>query len=362
MRFLTFGEIMLRLGPPGNKAFCQALPGRLEACFGGAEANAAVVISALGGEASFATVLPEGPIGDACLSALRSRNVGIDSIRRLKDSRMGIYFLEQGACSRPSRVIYDREHSAFALSGKGAVDWDKAMEGTGVFHVSGISPAVSRKACELTVQGLENAKKKGITISVDLNFRSKLWKWDKEKKPEVLARETMTRIVSKADILFGNEEDAQKVFGMKTKGLDLATGSLDPGEYERLVMELSRRFSGLKYIALSLRYSMDASRNLWGGLLYDVGSEVIHFHPAKEGGGFLPMEISSIVDRVGAGDAFAGGILFGLWHMRYLPAKALAVGVSAGALAHTFPGDWFYSNLDQVEALASGITSARIQR
>ncbi len=362
MKFLTFGEIMLRLSPPGASSLSQALPGTLEACFGGSEANTAVALAAMGGDASFLTILPKGPLGDACLAALAARGVKTHRVVRSARGRLGLYFLEKGAGPRPSRVIYDREGSSLALASPGDLDWDSALEGIDWLHLSGITPALSRGAAELTGEGIEKARSAGIPYSIDLNYRSRLWAWKEGVKAEALARSVLPPMARGASLVIGNEEDALRVFGLTVKGLDLSRGVLDPAAYEGLARETAELCPSARFIAFSLRRSLDASRNLWGGMLFDVEAGKAHYHPAGEDGSFEPLEISPIVDRVGAGDAFGAGLLLGLFHLRLLPRRALALAVAAGALAHTFPGDWLPSSLEEVQALAGGETSGRIRR
>ncbi len=362
MNILTFGEIMLRLSPPGPAPLSQGVPGALEACFGGSEANTAVALAAMGGEASFLTILPRGPLGDACLAALAARKVGTRHVLRSPRGRLGIYFLEKGAGPRPSRVIYDREGSSLSLASPGDLDWDAALKEAAWLHVSGITPALSRGAAELTGEGTGKARDAGIPYSIDLNYRSRLWRWEEGTKPEALARSVLPPIAREASLVMGNEEDAFRVFGLTVKGLDLSRGDLDPSAYEVLVRETAARCPAARFVAFSLRRSLDASRNLWGGILYDVEAGKVHYHPAGRDGTFQPLEISPIVDRVGAGDAFGAGLLLGLFHLRLLPARALALAVAAGALAHTYPGDWLPASLEEVQALAGGETSGRIKR
>ena len=362
MRFLSFGEILLRLSPPGAAGLLQALPGTLEAGFGGSEANTAVALAALGAPSSFLTLLPQGPLGDACLASLTGRGVKVDQVVRTDRGRLGIYFLEKGAGPRPSRVVYDREGSALALASPGDLEWNSALEEAQWLHLSGITPALSRGAAELTREGAEKARAAGIPYSIDLNYRARLWRWEEGTGPEALARSVLPPIARGAALVAGNEEDALRIFGLTVKGLDLSRGRLDPAAYAGLAEETAARCPGARFVAFSLRRSLDASRNLWGGMLFDVETGKAHYHPRDEEGNFAPLEIAPMVDRVGAGDAFTAGLLFGLFHERTLPARALALAVAAGALAHTYPGDWLLSGLEEVDALARGETSGRIRR
>ncbi len=362
MKFLAFGEIMLRLSPRGVSSLAQALPGNLEATFGGAEANTAVALAALGGEASFFTFLPGNPLGRACLAALRAAGVDTAKVVLSPRGRMGIYFLEKGTGPRPSRVVYDREGSTLASAGPGEAEWERILEGVDWIHLSGITPALSRGAAELVRECAAQAAERGIPYSLDLNYRSRLWRWEEGVKAEALARRVLPPIAAGASLVLGNEEDAARVFGLAVEGLDLARGEIDPAAYADLARRTATKCPAARFVAFSLRRSLDASRNLWGGMLFDVEAGKAHYHPVDEEGRFRPLEISPITDRVGAGDAFAAGLLFGLFHRRALPAKALALGVAAGALAHTFPGDWLFAGLEEVEALAGGETSGRIKR
>jgi 2-dehydro-3-deoxygluconokinase len=230
------------------------------------------------------------------------------------------------------------------------------------FHTSGITPALSRSAADMTRDAIAEARSREIPISLDLNFRSRLWQWAEGRKPKALAQAIMPPLVKEATVIIGNEEDATTVLGLPVEGLDLSKGEFDPAAYRDLARRVAHEYPQAKYIAFSLRQSRDASCNYWGGVLLDTAADIVHFHPSDPEAGFTPLEISPIVDRVGGGDAFAAGLIYGLGHERALPADALATAVAAGALAHTYPGDWLNAGLTEVQALAQGVTSGRITR
>ncbi len=338
-KIVTLGEIMLRLSTPGNSRFVQA--DSFDAVYGGGEANVAVSLANYGHEASFLTKLPTHEIGQAAVNSLRRFGVDTSSIARGGD-RVGIYFLETGAAMRPSKVIYDRAHSAIAEAEPDDFDFAKAMKGADWFHWTGITPAISDKAARLVLEACKEAKRQGLAVSVDLNFRKKLW--TKEK-----AQSVMIPLMEYVDVCIGNEEDAELCLGFRPDS-DVEQGQTDAEGYKTIFRQMQQKF-GFKYVVSSLRESYSASHNGWKGLIYD-GRE---FYRSKR------YDISPIVDRVGGGDSFAAGIIHGLL-TKSTAAEALEFAVAASALKHTLPGDFNMVSAAEVEALAGGDGSGRVQR
>jgi 2-dehydro-3-deoxygluconokinase len=339
---VTFGEIMLRLAPPGFERFLQSP--MFVATFGGGEANVAVTVSMMGHPARYITVLPpDNPISDSFIGEMRRFGVDPSAIIR-KKGRFGIYFVEPGANQRPSKVVYDRAGSSIAVAGPGDIDWPQALAGAGWFHITGITPALSQSAADLSIQATEAAKAAGLTISCDLNYRKNLWKYGHE------AKEVMPSIVRHIDYAIANEEDVQKALGITTD-VDVHSGALDTNKYKALAEKVLAAYPNLKAIAITLRESKSASHNGWSACL----------HNGKE---FLlsrKYEITHIVDRVGGGDAFAGGLIFGLLN---LPShqEALEFAVAASCLKHSIPGDFNRFTRAEVEGLLKEGGSGRVQR
>lgn len=342
-KVLTFGEIMLRLATPGYLRFGQAT--EFEATYAGGEANVAVSIANYGIQATFVTSLPKNDIGDAAIASLKSLDVETNLIARGGD-RIGIYYLEAGAVSRGSKVIYDRAGSSFAKLKKGSIDWDKAFEGVTWFHWTGITPAVSEGAADACLEACEIASKRGITISTDLNFRNKLWKWGKT------AGEVMEKLVAHCDIILGNEEDADMVFGIKPEGVDVKSGHVEGAAYESVGKQLMTKFPKAKKVIITLRGSVSASHNSWSGVLWD-GKKLFEAPT---------YQITHIVDRVGGGDSFMGGLIYGLIAYPNDDQKALNFAVAASCLKHTIKGDFNRVTIDEVEKLMEGDASGRVSR
>jgi len=342
-KVVTFGEIMLRLSPPGRLRFGQA--GSFDAVFGGGEANVAVSLANFGVATDFVTRLPKNELGDACIAALRGFGVGTDKIVR-GGRRIGIYFLENGAAQRGGKVIYDREDSSIAAIEKGMIDWDGVFADADWFHWTGITPAVSGGLCEVCREGILKAKEKGLTVSCDLNYRAKLWNWGRK------AKDVMPELVRHCDIALGNEEDADKVFGITAPDADVAAGKVDTGEYGYVAEELQRAFPNLKVVGFTLRGSINAGHNTWSGILHD--GRRLYVGPA--------FDITDIVDRVGSGDAFAGGLIYGIRAYGADLQKALNFAVAASCLKHSIAGDFNAVSIAEVEKIMSGETSGRVSR
>ncbi|WP_312613451.1 sugar kinase [Oscillibacter sp.] len=341
MKFLTFGEIMLRLKAPGQERFFQSPA--LEATFGGGEANVAVSLANFGMDAAFLTVLPEGPIGDACTAELRRFGVDAGRIQR-GPGRMGIYFLESGANQLPSKVVYDRAASSVALAKPGDIDWDRAFDGVDWFHITGITPAISESAMKLSLESVKAARARGITISCDLNYRKNLWKYGKR------AAEVMRELANYVDVAVANEEDVQKSLEITTDVV-VESGALDRDKYRALGDKVLAAYPNMKMIAITLRESHSADWNDWAACLNDGKN----FYVSKK------YEIRSIVDRVGGGDSFAGGLLYGLNHYEDRQ-QALEFAVAASCLKHSILGDFNRAGVSDVEKLMGGDGTGRVQR
>jgi len=339
---VTFGEIMLRLTPPGFERFVQAHSFDVE--YGGGEANVAVSLANYGVQARFVTALPSHEIGDACENYLRRFGVDTSYIVRVGE-RLGIYYLEMGAVQRGSKVIYDRSHSSLSTLQPGEIDWRGAFEGADWFHWTGITPAVSEGAAETLREGVETAAEMGLTISCDLNYRSKLWKWGKEPG------EVMAGLVEHCDCAIGNEEDAEKVFGITAEGVDVEAGQVEAAAYQSVCRQLMDRFGKLKKVAITLRGSISASHNEWSGVLYD-GERL---YEGKK------YDITHIVDRVGGGDSFCGGLIYSLLSGKS-DQEAIEFAVAASCLKHSVYGDFNMVSVDEVEKLAGGPGTGRVQR
>lgn len=360
-RVVTFGEIMGRLTPPGFTRLRQGLPGSLQVSFAGAEANVAASLAFFGTDATFVTALPGNDLAEACIATLQSAGVA-SHVLRTEYGRLGLYFLETGANQRPSRVIYDRDHSAISLTSAEAYDWPSILDGAGWFHVTGITPAISATAAEAAIVAAATAKEAGMTVSCDLNFRGKLWQWEDGTSPKELARRVMPQLLNHVDLLIANEEDCSDVLDIRVAGTDVHTGKLQVDRYPDVAREVVRQFPQIQLVATTLRQSLSASHNNWGAMLYDANQDAVCFAP-QQGGDYQPYEIRNIVDRVGGGDSFAAGLIFGLICDDFPSAKeALEFAVAASCLAHSIEGDFNFSTRAEVEALAAGAASGRVVR
>jgi 2-dehydro-3-deoxygluconokinase len=359
---VTFGEIMGRLCPPGHKRFIQTMPGPLELTFAGAEANVAASLAILGAPARFVTALPDNVIGDACVQNLRGLGVDTSHILRVKNARLGLYFVEKGANQRPGNVVYDRAHSAIAAAPAAAFDWPAIFDGAGWLHLSGITPALSRAAFESTLAAARAAKSAGLTVSCDLNFRKKLWQWEPGTPARVLAGRCMKEVLPLVDIAIANEEDASDMLGIRAEGSDIEGGHLAVDRYPQVAREITRLFPNINKVAITLRESLSATHNNWGAMLYDAVSDAAAFAPAA-GGAYRPYEIRAIVDRVGGGDSFAAALVFALNTPELAsPETAVAFAAAASCLAHSIEGDYNFSTRPEVESLMRGSASGRVVR
>lgn len=343
-KIVTFGEIMLRLATPGYLRFGQA--NELTATFGGGEANVAVSLANYGMNTDYITRLPNNDIARACLQDLRGRGVGTDHVL-FGGERMGIYFLETGAIARASKVIYDRSHSSIAEIQPGMVDWETILDGAGWFHWTGITPAISQGAADVCREAIQTANRLGVTVSCDLNYRKNLWKYGKS------AAEVMPELVEGCDLILGNEEDADKVFGIKPEGFDVTAtqGKVNAAEFESVCRQLMARFPRAKKVVITLRGAINANHNTWGGVLFDGNR--LYQSPRYD--------ITHIVDRVGGGDSFMGGLIYGL--LTYADdQQALDFAAAASCLKHTIYGDYNQVSVQEVETLMRGDASGRVSR
>ena len=339
MKVVTFGEIMMRLNPEGYLRFVQA--DKFVSTYAGAEANVAVSLANYGVDAAFVTKLPKHEIGQCAVNALRRYGVDVSFIARGGD-RVGVYFCEKGASQRPSKVIYDRAHSAIAEANENDFDWDAIFTGADWFHVTGITPALSDGMAKITLQAVKRARERGVTVSCDLNFRKKLWSRER-------AGEVMSEVCRYVDYCIANEEDAKDVFGIEADNTDVDSGKLDRAGYISVAKKLTDRF-GFKGVAITLRESVSANDNNWSAMLYTDGNAV-----------FSKKYAMHIVDRVGGGDSFGGGLIYALLN-GYEPQKAIDFAVAASCLKHSIEGDFNLVSTSEVEALAGGNASGRVQR
>lgn len=344
-KIVTFGEIMLRLATPDYMRFGQSSV--FTATFGGGEANVAVSLANYGLSTEFVTRLPQNDIAHSCVMDLRKYGVGTNHII-YGGERLGIYFLETGAVSRASKVIYDRAHSSVSDIRPGMVNWDEVLKDASWFHWTGITPALSQGAADACMEAICVANKRGITVSCDLNYRKNLWKYGKT------AAEVMPDLVAGCDIILGNEEDFEKVFGIKPEGFDVSTthGEVNAADFESVCIQMMQKFTRARKIIITLRGSINANHNTWGGVLYADGA-------LKQS---MRYDITHIVDRVGGGDAFMGGLIYGLITYPADDQKALDFAVAASCLKHTIYGDFNLVTVEEVEKLMGGDASGRVSR
>ncbi|HVP17941.1 MAG TPA: sugar kinase [Spirochaetia bacterium] len=340
-RYVTFGEIMLRLKPPGAQRLFQSP--LLEASFGGGEANVAVALAGFGCRVAYLSVIPANPVGNACVAELRRHGVDTSLIVRT-GTRLGIYFLEAGANHRPSVVTYDRAGSAIAEAKTGDIDWERSLAGAAWFHITGITPAISLSAAELSLEAVGTARRMGLTVSCDLNFRRNLWKYGKS------APEIMGEIMKSVDVAMANEEDCQNALGISADA-DTESGKLDTGAYKALAGKVLDRFPSLTHVAITLRESRSADVNGWSAVMATRKEVLVSRR----------YEITDIVDRVGTGDTFAAGLIYGLGNLPS-PQEALEFAAAASCLKHSIPGDFPLLSAVEVRALMEGSGTGRVQR
>lgn len=341
---VTFGEIMVRLSAPDYLKLIQA--NSLEVSFAGAEANVAVSLANYGLQTKFVTCLPNNPIAEHCVMDLRGHKVGVEHILRT-GNRMGVMYLETGSNARPSRVYYDREQSALAQVKPDSIDWAGILKDADWFHWTGITPALSENAANECLKAIKTANELGVTVSCDINYRGNLWKYGKT------ASEVMPRLVDCCDIILGNEEDCEKVLGIKPEGFDAekTAGEIDPRRFESVCQQMMQKFPRCKKMVMTLRDSINANHNTWSGILYN-GQQLLQSSK---------YDITDIVDRVGGGDSFMGGLIFGLLHYKD-DSRALEFATAASCLKHSIKGDYNWVTIDEVERLMNGESSGRVKR
>ena len=344
MKVVTFGEIMVRLGAPDYLKLIQA--NRFDVSYAGAEANVAVSLANYGIATDYITCLPDNPIAERCIMDLRGHKVGVDHIQRT-GKRMGILYLETGSNARPSKVYYDREDSSIATVEPGSIDWKEILKDATWFHWTGITPALSANAAAECLKAIKTANELGVTVSCDINYRGNLWKYGKT------AAEVMPEMVAGADVILGNEEECENVFGIKPKDFDAAktNGSVDQSSFLSVCQQMMERFPRCKKMVVTLRGAINANHNTWGGVLYN-GKELIESRR---------YDITDIVDRVGGGDSFMGGLIFGLLHYQD-DRKVLEFATAASCLKHTLKGDYNWVTVQEVENLMNGDASGRVKR
>ena len=344
-KVVTFGEIMLRLSPPGYLRFSQT--NSFDVVYGGGESNVAVSLANYGIPVEFVTRIPKSEIGECALMELRKRGVGTSHIV-LGGERLGIYFMETGAVNRSSNVVYDRTNSAMAELKSGMINWDKVFDGVSWFHWTGITPAISKNAADVCLEAVKIASDKGLTISTDLNYRSKLWKYEGNRN------EIMTELTSYCDIILGNEEDTEMHFGIKPEDLDITKqgNEINSEAFLSVCNQMMKKFPRAKKIIISLRGSISASHNSWAGILYD-GKKMYES---------IQYQITDIVDRIGGGDSFMGGLIYGFLNYPNEDQKALDFAVAASCLKHTIKGDVNLVKVEEVEKLMNGNSSGRVNR
>lgn len=363
-RVVSFGEVMGRLAPSDFLRFTQALPGPVAFTFGGGEANVASSLAMFGLDAAFVTALPANhAVADACVNTLRGLGVDTASIVRTPGGRLGLYYLEGGTNQRASNVIYDRAGSAIDVTPSKAYDWPAILKGADWFHITGITPAISANTAQAAKDALTAAHDAGVTVSCDLNFRKKLWNWRPGTPSRELAEETMRQLMPYVNVVIANEEDAEKVLGIKAADTDVETGDLNIRAYEGVARQIVAQFPNVSSVAITLRESYSASHNNWGAMLYDARSDTACYAPLAPDGKYTPYEIRNIVDRVGGGDSFAAGLIFAmLTEELSKPQTVIAFATAASCLKHSIPGDINYATRAEVEALMKGAASGRVNR
>ena len=354
-RIVAFGEIMCRLATPGHKRFGQAMPGQLDTTFAGAEASAAVSIAHLGGHASFVTSLPDHALADACLAQLRSFGVETEHIMRVSQGRLGLFFYEAGSNQRPANVIYDRENSSVSITPAAQYDWDAIFEGAEWLILSGITPAISKNAAEVTEIAMQQAHAHGVKIACDMNYRSKLWNWDPPLKPRELASQTMRKLLPYVTLFLGGGQDAAEILGI-TADENSDQPLLD------IARQISKRYPQMTHVAMTLRKCFSANHHSLGGALY-VREEDELFRAPLQNGQYQPYQITDIVDRLGGGDAFTAGLLFAMGDPDLNdPQNTINFATAAACMSHTIEGDYNLATRTEIETLMHGELSGRVNR
>ncbi len=361
--YLMFGEIMMRIAPEGFLRFRQAMPGKVDVTFAGGEANVSASLALFGQPTRYLTAVPDNAITQSLLSVLKGLGVDTSPVLLRKEGRLGIYFLETGANQRSSNVVYDRDGSAISLAAPEEYDFEAALKGVHWVHITGITPSLSEKAYLSTLELVRRAQKNNATVSCDLNFRKKLWRWKPGRKAQELASDCMEQILPFVDVLIGNEEDAADVLGIHAEGTDAEAGKINAAAYEQVARTLINRFPNISQVAITLRESVSASHNNWAAMLFDRASDQAYLAPLNADGQCQPYEIRDIVDRVGGGDSFGAGLIYALNSSKYgRPDQAIRFAVAASCLKHSIKGDFNYTTLVEVEALVAGQASGRVRR
>ena len=359
--FLGFGEVMMRVAPEHKLRLRQVLPGRVEITWGGGEANVCASLAMFGNQVRYVSALPDNTLAESLRTSLRG--LGVDTSQILtRAGRLGVYYVECGANQRGSTVLYDRAYSSVSLAEASEYDFASILKGVHWLHISGITPAVSRQAYEANLELVKQAKEAGVEISCDLNFRKKLWKWHSDIQGQELARQCMAEVLPFVDLVIGNEEDAADVLDIHPVDTDVTAGHLNVAAYEDVAQQIVAKYSNVKRVAITLRESISADHNNWGAMLYDAEGTAV-FSPLNPDGEYESFQVGHIVDRVGGGDSFASGLLHALNDSRYDSLQAvLDFAVAASCLKHSIKGDFNYVSVAEVEALAGGNASGRVQR
>jgi 2-dehydro-3-deoxygluconokinase len=354
-RIVTLGEIMARFAAPGFQRFAQCMPGSMEVTFAGAEANMAVGIAQLGGEASFVTALPRNPLADACLANLRALGVDTRHVVRTQDGRMGLFFFEQGVNQRAGQVIYDRDGSTMAITPVQTYDWSEIFKSASWLMVSGITPAISRSAAEVTKSAMMQAQDMGLKVALDINYRSKLWRWDPAQQPRQLAMQTLRDLLSHVHLLIGGPADIAALRGGDESVQQTA-------DLTALATELCAEFASLRMVAMTRRQGDDGGSTSFAGLLHLRDEPLSYLAPLQNHGSGWHV-VPRIVDRLGAGDAFSAGLVFALSHPSLNhPQRAISFATAAGCLAHSIDGDYLQASFDEVHELAGQLANGRVRR
>ncbi len=361
--FLGFGEIMARIAPPDHLRWQQAVPGRVEVTWGGGEANVCASLAMFGESARYLTALPRNSISQSLANTMRGVGVDTSQIYWRDEGRLGVYFVEVGTNQRGSTVLYDRSYSAISLAAPEEYNFDAALSGVTHVHITGITPAISENACRSNLELIKRAKVSGATVSCDLNYRKKLWNWRDGTPKQQLARECMSQVLPHVDLVIANEEDAAMVLDIHAEGTDVEGGQINAAAYERVAREVVHQFPNVSRVAITLRESLSADHNNWGALLFDKSEDRAYLAPLDSDGRYQPYEIRDIVDRVGAGDSFAAGLLHALnTDDNGHPEKAIQFAVAASCLKHSVKGDFNYVTHEEAATLAAGNATGRVQR
>jgi 2-dehydro-3-deoxygluconokinase len=361
--FLAFGEVMARIAAPQRLRWPQAVPGTVDVTWGGGEANVSASLAIFGQPVRYLTALPTHPLAEGITTSLRGLGVDVNHVLWRETGRMGIYFVEVGSNQRGSTVLYDREYSAVSLAEPDEYDWDQVLDGVSWVHVTGITPAISAAACRSNLELVRRAKQQGIQVSCDLNFRKKLWLWGEQVTGRDLARKCMSEVMPWVDVVIGNEEDAGEVLDIHAADTDVEQGKLRIDAYEKVARSVVKQYPNVSKVAITLRESLSADHNNWGGLLYDAAADRSWLAPTDAEGVYRSYQIHQIVDRVGAGDSFAAGLLHALNSPQWAdPSQAIQFAVAASCLKHSIKGDFNFVTEREVAALVAGNATGRVQR